>query len=251
MTRTFSTRRRWLAVAVILGVLITAAAVVALRFANRHEFVEYPMHESKDMPTVIAAAPDGAVWFTIDSASAMGRIHEGKLTRLPKPTENLEPIGLAVAADGSAWYTDGPARQVARMTPDGQITAVTLDTPIARLGQHRSGAGWRSLVRRGQRLQHHAPEGRRAQAPCGSRRCEAAVRGCGRGRRRRLGDIAGRQSAPAHRHRRQHAHLRHPHARERTVRHRGRRQGRGLVPRVPRQQAGPPRGRQVRGVFPG
>ncbi len=107
--------------------------------------VEYPMLESNDVPTMIAASPDGAVWFTIDSAAAVGRIQDGKMLRLPKPARNLEPIGLAVAPDGAAWYTDGPAKVVSRMSPSGDITSVDIDTPIARLGQIAlapNGAAW-------------------------------------------------------------------------------------------------------------
>ncbi len=127
-------RRRWLAAGIILGLAIAVLAFGLHRLANRHEFVEHKMDDPHDIPTAIAAAPDGSVWFTIDAASAVGRVRDGRVIRLRKPTENLEPIGLAVAADGSAWFTDGPAKQVSRMTPAGELTSVTLEMPIARLG---------------------------------------------------------------------------------------------------------------------
>lgn len=127
-------RRRWLAAGLILGLAIAVLVFGLYRLASQPEFVEYKMDDPHDVPTAIAAAPDGSIWFTIDSASAVGRLQDGKLIRLAKPTQNLEPIGLAVAADGSAWFTDAPAKQVSRMTPAGELTAVTLDMPIARLG---------------------------------------------------------------------------------------------------------------------
>ena len=127
-------RRRWLAAGIILGLAIAVLAFGLYRLANRHEFVEYRMEHAHDSPTAIAAAPDGSIWFTIDSASALGRVQDGKVIRLSKPTENLEPTGLAVAADGSAWFTDAPAKQVSRMTPAGELTSVTLEMPVARLG---------------------------------------------------------------------------------------------------------------------
>ena len=92
------------------------------------------MQSARDIPTAIAAAADGSIWFTIDFANAVGRVQDGKVIRLSKPTQNLEPVGLAVAPDGSAWYTDAPAKRVSRMTPGGELTSVTLETPIARLG---------------------------------------------------------------------------------------------------------------------
>lgn len=127
-------RRLWLAAGLILGLAIAVLAFGLYRLASRQEFVEYKMEDPHDIPTAIAAAPDGSIWFTIDSASAVGRVQDGKVLRLPKPTENLEPIGLAVAADGSAWFTDAPAKQVSRMTPAGELSSVTLEMPIARLG---------------------------------------------------------------------------------------------------------------------
>ncbi|HXV08506.1 MAG TPA: hypothetical protein VD791_10790 [Burkholderiales bacterium] len=127
-------RRGWLTAGVIFGLALAVLAFGLYRLANRHEFVEYKMEHARDSPTAIAAAPDGSIWFTIDSASALGRVQDGKVIRLPKPTENLEPVGLAVAADGSAWFTDAPAKQVSRMTPTGELTSVTLEMPIARLG---------------------------------------------------------------------------------------------------------------------
>ncbi|HEU5284115.1 MAG TPA: hypothetical protein VFU53_09890 [Burkholderiales bacterium] len=126
-------RRRWLAAGLILGLAIAVLVFGLYRLATRPEFVEYKMDDPRDIPTAIAASPDGSVWFTIDSASAVGRLQDSKVNRLPKPTQNLQPIGLAVAADGSAWFTDAPAKQVSRMTPVGALTSVTLEMPIARL----------------------------------------------------------------------------------------------------------------------
>ncbi len=97
--------------------------------------VEYPMLESRDIPTAIAAGKDGSVWFTMDFAAAIGRVHNGKLERIPKPGVNLVPVGIAVAADGAAWFTDSNAQKISRITPGGGISSVPLDMPIARLGK--------------------------------------------------------------------------------------------------------------------
>src|SRR5262249_3163559 len=98
-------------------------------------YIESPMLRASDIPTAVAAAPDGAVWFTIEMSDAIGLWHHGKIERLAKGTQNLEPIGLAVAADGSAWYTDATARVIARISQSGAISTFPLSTPMAKLGR--------------------------------------------------------------------------------------------------------------------
>jgi len=98
-------------------------------------FVEYAMLRRTDIPTAVAIAPDGTVWFTIEFSDTMGRLRNGRVETLPKGKQNVEPIGLAVDAAGFAWYTDGPLRAISRMAPDGAITSFALSTPIARLAR--------------------------------------------------------------------------------------------------------------------
>ena len=97
--------------------------------------IEYAMLEPRDTPTALAIGPDGTVWFTIDFAAAVGRVRDGKVERLPKPRTSLEPVGIAITNDGAAWFTDSEARQISRMAPSGDISSITLDTPVARLGK--------------------------------------------------------------------------------------------------------------------
>jgi virginiamycin B lyase len=135
----------WWYVAVLALVLMAALALWRLATPPAIEVVEYKMPEPRDTPTVLAVAPDGTVWFTIDFAAAIGRIRDGKVERLPIPRVNVEPIGIAVAADGSAWFTDSESRQVSRITPAGKITSITLETPVVRLGKiavARDGSVW-------------------------------------------------------------------------------------------------------------
>lgn len=98
-------------------------------------FVEYPMMVSNDIPTAVAVAPDGTVWFTIGFADAVGMIREGKMQRLPKPKQNVEPVGLAVDKQGAAWFTDPTEVLISRIVPSGEINSFSLGTPIARLGR--------------------------------------------------------------------------------------------------------------------
>ena len=42
-----------------------------------------------DIPTAVAAAPDGGVWFTIEFSDAIAVFRNGKIERFPKGTQNL------------------------------------------------------------------------------------------------------------------------------------------------------------------
>lgn len=119
------------------AVLLLALGLIVWRYRSRSNpgCIEYPMLRANDIPTAVAAAPDGAVWFTIEFSDAIGLWRHGKIERLAKGTQNLEPIGLAAAADGSAWYTDATVRAIAHMSQSGAIATFPLSTPIAKLGR--------------------------------------------------------------------------------------------------------------------
>ena len=108
-------------------------------------FVEYKMPNPLDMPTAIAAAPDGTIWFTIDLTDVIGRLRGGKVERLPTHMANLEPIGLGIAPDGAAWYTDNAGHAITRVAPEGEVNRFPLDTASVRLGRlavAADGAAW-------------------------------------------------------------------------------------------------------------
>jgi virginiamycin B lyase len=98
-------------------------------------FVEYPMLVKTDIPTAIAAAPNGAVWFTIEFSDAIGVVRDGKIERFSKGAQNLEPLGLAVDAIDGVWYTDTPMRAISHISSDGRIRSFPLSTPVVRLGR--------------------------------------------------------------------------------------------------------------------
>jgi virginiamycin B lyase len=129
-------RFRWLAIGLLA--VVAVGALLAWRLGPwRHAgFAEYAMPSSSDIPTAIAVAPDGGVWFTIESSDALGVLRNGEIKKLPKGKPSVEPMGIAVAADGAVWFTDSPARAVSRMAPDGTVSSVALTaTPIARLNR--------------------------------------------------------------------------------------------------------------------
>src|SRR6516225_12172026 len=126
--------RLWLGAAAVVA-LGGGAAYFAYLARTSVQFVEYRMPQPLDTPTAIAASPDGAIWFTIDLAAAIGRVRDGRLERLPLASNNVEPFGLGAGPDGSAWYTDNSARAISRITPSGETASFPLGTPIVRLGR--------------------------------------------------------------------------------------------------------------------
>lgn len=120
----------------IAAVMVVAGAAF-WRFSPQSDgdFLEYKMTVASDIPTTVAAAPDGTVWFTIDFADAVGMIRNGSIERLPKAKKSVEPVGLAVDAQGAAWFTDPTEVLISRILPSGEIKSFSLGTPIARLGR--------------------------------------------------------------------------------------------------------------------
>lgn len=88
-----------------------------------------------DIPTAIAVATDGPVWFTVEFSNAIGVFRNGKIDRFQKEHQNLEPLGLAADATGGAWFTDTSTKAISRISPDGTVRSFPLPTPIARLGR--------------------------------------------------------------------------------------------------------------------
>src|SRR5262245_24399468 len=133
------TRRRATVVVLVLVVLAGALATIAwLRQStgpNGSKIVEYPMPVSTDIPTAIAVAPDGSVWFSIDSSDAVGVVRAGKVERFVKGSRSVEPIGIAVDARGTVWVTDAATVSIVAMSSTGAVRSVKLGTPIARLGR--------------------------------------------------------------------------------------------------------------------
>lgn len=98
-------------------------------------FDEYRMLGGGDMPAALALGADGAVWFTIDNSNALGVMRNGRMQRIPKGGDNLEPLGLAVADDGSVWFTDPIADAIGHLTPDGAVESFPLPTKVTQFGR--------------------------------------------------------------------------------------------------------------------
>jgi virginiamycin B lyase len=135
MPRRIRRRHVMLVLATCLIFLGLGALVWRLGRGPERGFVEYQMQVSTDIPTALAVAPDGSVWFTIEFSDAIAVFRNGRIERLRKGSQNLEPLGLAVDTAGDAWYTDASRRAISRISPDGSIQSFPLSTPIARLGR--------------------------------------------------------------------------------------------------------------------
>lgn len=109
------------------------------------EIVEYEIPRAHNFPHDPAVAPDGAVWYTDQSNSYIGRLDptSGKIADYPTPTPHSGPHGLDVAPDGSVWYTAQAAGRLGRLDPKtGKIieyplpaTARNPHTPIVYRGK--------------------------------------------------------------------------------------------------------------------
>jgi virginiamycin B lyase len=138
-------RRRHLVIAGIALTALVGAGVWLHTIWVWRGLTEYPMSHPRDIPTAVAVGRDGVVWFTLDFADAIGVLRQGRIQRVPKGRDNLEPLGLAVDRDGFAWYTDSPSGLISRMSPDGVLTSFALSTPVAkltRLAAAPDGAVW-------------------------------------------------------------------------------------------------------------
>src|SRR6185436_7976578 len=95
-------RRAWLAVLVVGGLVVAATMIAWVTGrSNTDGFHEIRLPNRTDIPVAIAAAPDGTVWFTLESSDAIGRLRNGQVERIPKGAQSLEPLGLAVDVAGA------------------------------------------------------------------------------------------------------------------------------------------------------
>jgi virginiamycin B lyase len=125
-------------VTLLVVLLLAGAAAAWWKLSPRKAAgpVEYAMLVPTDIPTSVAAAPDGSIWFTIDFGEGVGLVRDGKVQRVPKAGgRNVEPIGLGVDATGAAWVTDPSKIAVARVTAEGEMKSFPLGTPVARLAR--------------------------------------------------------------------------------------------------------------------
>ena len=125
----------WVGAAIVMSVAVAGGALVwRPGTASSWGFQEFKLAVA-DIPVGIAVSPDGTVWFTLEASDAIGLLRNGRIQKLSKGADSVEPLGLAVDAGGRAWYTDAPKQRISRVSVDGSITSFGLSTPVARLGR--------------------------------------------------------------------------------------------------------------------
>jgi virginiamycin B lyase len=82
-----------------------------------------------------AVAPDGALWYTGQTANRLGRLDpsSGRFQEYPLPTPDSGPHGLVADRNGDIWYTGNAAGLVGRLDPrSGHVTEYRMPDPRAR-----------------------------------------------------------------------------------------------------------------------
>ena len=80
-------------------------------------------------PSGITAGPDGAVWFTEQSANRIGRITAaGAVTGYEVPTTTGWPYGITTGPDGALWFTEQSGNKIGRITTSGVISEYPIPT---------------------------------------------------------------------------------------------------------------------------
>ncbi len=106
------------AVTLLCGVAVPARAVI---------ITEFPVPAA---PWLIAAGPDGNLWFTEFGANKIGKITPaGVVTEYGIPTANSQPFGITAGPDGNLWFTELNANRIGKITPGGVVTEYVIPTP--------------------------------------------------------------------------------------------------------------------------
>ena len=92
-----------------------------------------------NMPTAIAAGPDGNLWFTDSLANAIGRVTpSGQITEYPNGLGRSNgPTAIAPGADGDMWFADTGADAIGRI---GTGAPPALHTPATVTGAGQEGS---------------------------------------------------------------------------------------------------------------
>src|ERR1700694_2587995 len=68
---------------------------------------DFPLPAANSGPTGIVLGPDGALWFTEEATSKIGRITTGGIvTEFPTLTPGGAPTGITAGPDGGLWFTE-------------------------------------------------------------------------------------------------------------------------------------------------
>ncbi len=89
----------------------------------------------------ITAGPDGALWFTEQLASQIGRLDNKHFKYFRTPTANAKPSGITVGSDNALWFTEGIGA-IGRVTTSGSITEFPVHHPAYAITSGPDGDLW-------------------------------------------------------------------------------------------------------------
>lgn len=111
------------------------AAAQLLPGATRVSFREWSVATPGAFPHDPLATADGAIWYTGQRASVLGRIEprSGAIREFPTSVKDSGPHGLTADAAGNIWFTANYAGYIGRLDPgSGAITAYRMPDARAR-----------------------------------------------------------------------------------------------------------------------
>src|ERR1035437_7873238 len=83
----------------------------------------------------ITAGPDGALWFTEDLGTRIGRITTaGVITEYTGLRPESQPSRIAVGSDGALWFTESSSNRIGRITTAGVITEYSTGQVLGGIG---------------------------------------------------------------------------------------------------------------------
>jgi virginiamycin B lyase len=96
---------------------VPRADVPLAQGAAASAFTEYPVPVGSH-PHDVAPASDGSVWYTAQTAGALGRLDPatGKILQI-KLGEGSAPHGVIIGPDGAPWITDGGLNAIVTVSP--------------------------------------------------------------------------------------------------------------------------------------
>ena len=111
------------------AVLLSVTAALPASPASAQTITEYVVPTANSAPNIIAAGPDGALWFAEQGANKIGQITAaGVFTEFPVPTVGGDPFGIAAGPDGALWFTELDGNKIGRITTTGAITEYVVPT---------------------------------------------------------------------------------------------------------------------------
>jgi virginiamycin B lyase len=128
----------------LVALLVVAGSSTAWATSLGH-FKQFPTPTPNSEPRMIAAGPDGALWFTEFNTSQIGRITTaGAITEFPVAGSTF-PFDIAAGPDGRMWFTESESLIGAINPATGRIRQFVLprpDTDAAGITGGPDGAVW-------------------------------------------------------------------------------------------------------------